>query len=420
MPDFIKNSIRVTNLNDLANVTLQTEPADGSNTDAFGRLRISQPYSLFSYQSQYDIGSVLWENSTTGTASVTHLPNESSASLSVGTSNGDKVIRQTKPYFRYQPGKSHLILITAVINPAANVRKRLGYFDDNDGVFFEHNGSEMRVVIRSSVSGSPVETVIPQSNWNIDKMDGTGTSGITIDFSKIQIYFIDFQWLGAGRVRFGFDLNGILYYCHQNVAANLLSSVYMKTGNLPARLEIENTAASAGSSLKSICTAVASEGGYDLDGYTFAHGNGTTPVTVSTRRPIFSIKPSLLLNSIANRTTIIPQHYDILNGGNAPILFEIVYNGTLSGASFSSLSGTAVDYDTAANSISGGTVIDMGYLPASGNSNNKVTEAISHNLPRHVLTLNMAGNDSTILSIVATSTTGSHSVYGSILWKELR
>lgn len=252
-------------------------------------------------------------------------------------------------------------------------------------------------------------------------MDGTGASGINLDFSKAQIYFFDLQWLGVGRVRFGFFVNGKLYYCHENNATNVLTSVYMKSANLPARYEIENTAASAGAAMKHICTNINSEGGYDLDGYDFSHSNGVTGVNVTTsRRPVFSIRPSLLLNSLANRTTIIVNHYDILNGGNAAIFYEIVYNGTLTGASFASLTGTAVDYDVSATNISGGVVIDSGYVPASGNSSNKVTQVTSQNLPKYTLSLNAAGNSSTNLTIVATALSGNHPIYGALLWKELR
>jgi hypothetical protein len=151
MPDFIKNSIRVKNFEDLADVQLQTTPAN-CNSDAFGRLRVSDPYTIFSNQNQYDIGSDLWDDTLTGSGTVSHLPNESSVRLQVSTNNGDKVVRQTRRYFRYQPGKSHNIILTCVLDPKTNVRYRLGYFDNNDGIFFENNSGTMGVVIRTSTS----------------------------------------------------------------------------------------------------------------------------------------------------------------------------------------------------------------------------------------------------------------------------
>ena len=83
-----------------------------------------------------------------------------------------------------------------------------------------------------------VDTRTIQSSWNIDKMDGTGTSGYNIDLSKMQMFYIDYTWYGAGAIRFGFRAtDGNVTYCHRIINNNTNTEAYMRSGNLPARYE---------------------------------------------------------------------------------------------------------------------------------------------------------------------------------------
>ena len=83
-----------------------------------------------------------------------------------------------------------------------------------------------------------VDTRTAQSSWNIDKMDGTGTSGYNIDLSKMQMFYIDYTWYGAGAIRFGFRAtDGNVTYCHRIINNNVNTEAYMRSGNLPARYE---------------------------------------------------------------------------------------------------------------------------------------------------------------------------------------
>jgi hypothetical protein len=82
---------------------------------------------------------------------------------------------------------------------------------------------------------------IPQSQWNLDRCDGTGPSGYNIDISKMQMAYIDYTWYGAGFIRFGFRaVNGNIVYCHKMPNNNVNTNAYMRSGNLPARFEVEN------------------------------------------------------------------------------------------------------------------------------------------------------------------------------------
>lgn len=398
---------------------VDTVIGDSSNLDAFSRLRVSEVSTLFDSQLQYGLMSLFWNQSITGNATITHLPNESSARLRCTTTSGDKAIRQTKRYIRYQPGKSQLIAITTVMgSKKTNVRQRIGLFDNLNGLFFEQDENNLKVVRRSNTSGSPVDVSIDQSNWNIDKLDGTGRSGFTLDMSKSQILIIDYQWLGVGRVRYGFDINGVIYYCHEMVHANNLSTVYMSTPNLPVRYEIENIGISqSNTDMIQICSSVVSEGGFaDERGITHSFSNGINTIGVTTRRPILSVRPKITFNSTINRSEILPINFDIFASGNSAF-YEIIINGDISTASWIDGGVNSVcEYDVSSTTITGGEVIESGFIPASAS----IREAFNSSLiSKLALTNNLTGNSTDTISIVITSFAGTTTVSGELTLKEL-
>ena len=253
--------------------------ADSPSVDAFARLRISPPFTLFDSKQIHDNKPLFWDDkevSGSGTASV-YVSNQASDKMSVGTGAG-KRIRQTKERFNYQPGKSQLIILTFDFDSLdTGVTKEVGYFDDNNGVFLRGVGSTLSFVMRSNTTGSPVDTMeVARSSWNVDKFDGTGASGVTLDFTKTQLFFMDLEWLGVGRVRYGFYHNGLPLYAHYMQHSNIFSSVYMSTPNLPVRYSIENDGTGVASDLYHLCSTVISEGGQqDTGTLRYASTNGT-------------------------------------------------------------------------------------------------------------------------------------------------
>lgn len=240
--------------------------ADSMSLDAFGRLRIAPPVPHFNSKQLWGKDSG-WNEATSGSgASAAAVANQASVRLSVSESQAGSITRQTERRFNYQPGKSQLVVMTANVEGlAANVTKRFGYFDDNNGIFFEFT-DEAKVVIRSKTSGSPIDTAVAQSAWNVDPMDGTGPSGLTLNFTKIQVWGFDFQWLGAGRIRFFVNIGGVDYIIHEFKAANSLSSVYMSTPNLPLRVQLINGGSGAAATLTHMCSTVITEGGSEFSG----------------------------------------------------------------------------------------------------------------------------------------------------------
>jgi hypothetical protein len=203
--------------------------------DAFGRLRVSNPLTLFDSSHRYkDNG--LWATSTASGGAAVFSANEGLVNLNVNTTSGSQVLRETFKVFSYQPGKSLLVMNTFVMAPAqTNLRQRVGYFGTSNGLYLQLNNSTLSFVERSLVTGAITETTVDQSSWNVDKMDGTGPSGITLDITKAQILFMDIEWLGEGTVRLGFVINGQFYICHKFHHANLITSTYITTASLPLR-----------------------------------------------------------------------------------------------------------------------------------------------------------------------------------------
>lgn len=388
--------------------------------DAFGRLRTSSPTTVFDVQSEYDGQPLFVERVFTGGGTGTHLPNEGCTSISVGTTSGDKVVGQTKEYLRYVPGKSMLIIASRVFGiPKTNTRQRLGLFDERNGLFFENNGTNFGVVRRTYATGTAVDNRVAQSDFNLDKLDGTGDSGIVLDLSKVNIFVIDLQWLGSGRVRFGFDMNGVIIYCHEINNANILDTTYMGTANLPVRNELENTGTSASStSMKIVCTSVMVEDGSEQQtGLLFSVSNGSTPISVTTRRNILTVRPKATYNSLVNRAKIENFEFEILTDKN--IFYEIVYNGTLGGTPSwtSSNANSTVEYDVAGTTVTNGIVIHSGYAGASKNAGSIGGSELLSKLP---FVLDVAGTNPTNLSIVITSLDATATCYASFSWKEIR
>lgn len=409
---------------------------DTASIDAFSRMRVSNPVGLFDSQLQYDESAIFWESQYTGTtAAVTHLPNESSLQLTAGA--GDRVTRQTRAYHRYQPGKSQLVLMTFVLAPVRQyVAQRIGYFDGNNGIYFEILDTDGRPYItrRTYTSGAAVDNRVAQADWNLDKLDGSGDSGISLNWTQSQILVIDLEWLGVGRVRAGFVVDGLIYYAHEFRNTNNLSLVYMTTANLPLRYEIEVSSPATGTySMRQICSMVASEGGFELErGIPMAIDmQATGTLAITTRRPILSIRPAATFNSIANRGTIATEGYNIFTD-DQDIFYEIVYGGFLNATNFQPVNGTfsQAEYDVTATSISGGFVIDAGVVEAgsgpgaSAGTSGRISEALTSKLP---LALDINGNHpngpllTDNLTVVVTSIPGTATDTAAALkWKELR
>jgi hypothetical protein len=273
--------------------------ANSPNIDAFGRLRVSTPFTLFDSSHRF-ADNTLWSTATATGGTTTFNSAQGLIDLAVTAASGSEVVRETIKVFSYQPGKSLLVLSTFVMNAAkTGLRQRVGYYGAQNGLYVQLNNSTLSFVERSFVTGVVTESVVNQSSWNVDPMDGNGPSGIVLDIAKAQILFMDIEWLGLGTVRMGFVINGNYYVCHKFNHANLITSTYITTASLPLRYEITNTGATSGAStLKQICSTVLSEGGYELRGAQQAVGTPiTSPKTLATAGTFYPIVSIRLFNN---------------------------------------------------------------------------------------------------------------------------
>lgn len=352
--------------------------SDSGSLDAFNRLRVSNPDTLFSVQCQYSASPLEMEAFASGTG-VTPAHNSNTRMVELSCTAGTGVSAfQSYQYSPYAPGKSHFIAITGVIGTGvAGTTVDMGYFDALNGVIFRQNGaSGLQLILRTSTSGSVSDTnVVEQSAWNIDKLDGTGASGLTLDITKAQILVIDLQFLGMGRVRVGFDINGVLYYVHQFTNANNLTVPYMQTATLPVQMVITASASGATKTSYFKCASVISEGGHISD-YGYMQSTPAASVTAASgaRTHLLSLRPLTTYNGMTNRSLFMLEELNTVVTGNNEIYWELCTGVTFSVApTFANVNTTysAFEYGTGGtySSLASGLVLASGFLGKSTASN---------------------------------------------------
>lgn len=413
------NIHRAMEYNSLGQPVLRTTSgASPTASDAFGRLRVSNPLTLFdSFHRYNDNGKI--STYTSGTASATANTNAGLIECTVGTSSGDKVYRESNRVFAYQPGKSLQILTTFCMAPGkTNLRQRIGYFDTANGVFLEQDGTQLSFKIRSSTSGSLAYEIANQSDWNVDPLDGTGSSTLVLDITKAQILFFDIEWLGVGSVRCGFVIDGQFVLAHVFHHANKTTGTYMTTACLPVRMELENTGITTSSSTyKQICTTVISEGGYALTGRPLSIGHTlASPYSLAspnTVYPIFSIR----LKSTRLGGIVLPKNYSVGLTGNNNFRFMIVIGGTTSGGTWVDAgSDSSAEYNLTATSITGGRIAEWKQIIGSNQFAGvaDVADPFAYQLERNTFT-----GTATELTICLTTSGNNVNVYAAINWEEV-
>jgi len=410
-------------------ISVTTDPGTGTKSaalDAFGRLRVSDPFTLFDSSHRYKDNN-LWNTSTASSGAAVFNANEGLVDLNVTTTSGSKVYRETTKVFSYQPGKSLLVMTTFVFNTAkANLRQRTGYYGEANGLYLELDGAGGNVlsfVERSSVSGSLAETKVAQSAWNYDKMDGTGPSKMTLDITKAQILWMDIEWLGLGTVRLGFVIDGKFILCHQFHHANLITSTYITTASLPLRYEIENTGATASNStLKQICSTVISEGGYQLSG--LQQGIGvpiTTPTNLTTTGTYYPIV-SLRLKTSPNflDAVVILTAISIMGiTNNANYNWRVVASGTTTGGTWTSAgTDSAVEYNLTGTSFTGGRILAQGFISASNQAVTAV-DILKEALFKFQLERNSFTSTAFELTIIAAGSATNTNIFAAADWEEI-
>jgi hypothetical protein len=381
---------------------------------------MSQPYTIF------DSKNVGKKNNkfTYCVSGNGQIPSYNSTNSTIGLtciSGTGLVINESKYRFAYQPGKSLLIMntfcfggVTSNVIPNTSIcTQRVGYFDDDNGIYVEINPSGVFINKRSAIAGLTESIAI--ASWN-----GDSSLKTTLNFSKSQIFWIDLEWLGVGSVRTGFIIDGIYYVAHSFHHANEIEGTYMTTATLPLRYEIFNVGnLSASGTLKQICSTVISEGGYELGGSQQSIGTPITGIksldTAGTFYPLVSIR----LKSNSLDAVVVPSAVSALTIDTSICEWRLIKNGTTLGGDWASINNDSqVEYKINGTGISGGSVLAKGFITSSNQSSSKIdlpkSEVLKFQLERNSFT-----SSPSELTLAISASTNSESAYGSLDWEEV-
>jgi hypothetical protein len=415
--------------------------------DAFGRLRVAETFTLGDYKHLYAIDPNFTDLKLNG-GNIQYSTNKACAVMTTTSNVASRATHQTKFYHHYQPGKSQVIFSSVCFGYAQqNVTKRTGYFDDRDGIYFEQVGGAtadgttngtLNFVVRSYAGGSASEATVgtykrrvPQSEWNIDPCDGTGPSKFNINTSKTQLVYIDFQWLGVGRVRCGFVHDGQIVLAHEYYCSNVLSEVYMSNPNLPVRCEILNTGTTSGGSMDQICSTVMSEGGYVESGIDFMHlMTASRAVAAGATLPVLAIRLKNTFNDYPNRISVRLNNIAVYPTGDtvafqiAKLPSEASLTGTLAWTDIDADSGVQYSVGATGYTAADADVLFGGYV-TSGSSQNSLSSSSTGSISsakKNIIVQNFDSTSSEVYVILITSTTAQGqgaTIRAGLQWREI-
>ena len=383
-----------------------------------GRLKVSNPEVIFFNTFQYGTETDVWETSTTSGGAATFDATISAVAMSIGSTSGSECVRQTINVQRYIPGRSsELTFAVRLTSPVAGIRRRFGLFDGVDGIYFEDNGGEYACVMINSDGGTPTIDRVVRTAWNGDQLGGSGSSGLTADATKQQIICIDYEWYGGGQVIFSFIINGEKRVIHTFNTGNVLAVPWCKTPFLPIRLEIKNTTGAAG-------THYMYQGSNSLvvEGTSYRLGTlqnmltplaGITLTTANTFYPALSIR----LKSTHLKGVVLPVSFQAASLDNTNVFYKVIRNATLNGTWVDVPDANAfTQYNyTSTGAVSGGTVLDSGFLPSGASSTITLPSSANYQVGRSAL-----GTVSDTFTIAIAATTANKDGVASLTWVEQR
>jgi hypothetical protein len=409
-----------------------------TNIDAFGRLRVSEPFTLGDYTHAYGEETELLTKTSGTNSSITFNILKAQAQLQVGTGARDFTVHQSRMYHHYMPGKSQVTLQSFNFSGVrSGTNKRVGLFDDRNGIYFMQSGDgSLHMVLRNNISGNVNDEMIHRNNWNTDTCNGSGFSQFNLDPTKTQLFWSDYEWLGVGRVRVGFVHEGAFVTAHQFYNSNLKDSVYMSNPNLPVRCEVRNYSNTVGTDyMQQICATVFSEGGYTEAGVDFARATtGYRSIAENTRIPAIAIRLKTGYYGQPNRSVVrlgTSQLYSVSQTCSYEF-WRLPSGASLIGGSWVSAGDdSVVEYNITATgySLSGANTFSAGFLTvAAGGQGNTVST--SSNLgsitsaKRGYISQNIDSTDSNIFAILiknmSTSNNTPTNILASLQWRETR
>ncbi|MDQ1326692.1 MAG: hypothetical protein QG564_1824 [Campylobacterota bacterium] len=387
--------------------------------DATGKLRVSNHSIIFEDISEYSKNLDKWNEKVVNGASITLNQNNSGITLNTSTTLSSKAIRQTKQYFKKQVGNSLMVGFSLNFNGnQTDIKKSAGYYDNNNGVYLKLQNGVFSLNLRSKSSGSIIEENITQANFNIDKLDGTGESGLTLDLTKIYYFFFDFNCFCTGKIRcYIATANGQVLF-HQFDKFEL-SNTFLGTLTLPIRYEIEQLGVTNIGTMTHFTSFLAVENNVNLDHDLNTISLGRTTRTIATTiSHILSIRPKLIYQGKENRANILPSqmnHY--VDSSGKAVLVEIWVGGTVTGGAWTEISAeSATEYNITATAFNttNASKIYSEYIPVNSGG-----ATVTESLQKAFLSLNIDGDAADTMTIVGYNLgTGSTGIYSAMAIKE--
>lgn len=332
------------------------------------RLRTDTVKCILTFNHAYSKEDGLVVERITGSASSVLSTANAYVAMNVLGSSG-RVVRQTLAYIPYSIGGSTVVMIGAALTTSptqpSNIRARVGLFDDvsdktaqdvtGNGFFFELLGGTLSVVYRTSTAGSTqTDTVVARSAFSDDKLDGSGTSGFTLNAAAMNTFVVDMTFAGSGVVRMGVLVKNTIVVAH-TFSFNVASTPFIRYPTLPVRWEVQNTTTSSQTdAMRASSAAVWVDKGQQWSRVVSAT-TGTTGIalTSSSRRPLISIRS----RAVNIRALLMMVRVDGFVDREA--LIEVFIGGTLTGDSWTSV-GSLSEVDTSASNLTGGRLVKCG------------------------------------------------------------
>ena len=333
--------------------------ANGLRTDipksAFGLARITAETPVVQNDFIYGI-STQYVDAGASNNGIVPTSSNNIALLNTGTSSNAYVYIHTKRFARYRPGQGMNVYMTGVFNAGvANSQQLLGCGNVTDGLFFGYNGTQFGIMHRSNT----VDEWTPQTQWNLDKMDGDGVSRQLLDPTKGNVYRITFQWLGFGAITFMIEDSdtGDFVPVHRIAYANKNVVPSMRNPSFPLTWIAQNLGNTTPITLKAVCCAAFVEGPKNMLGSTFGIDNTKTVSSTTVLANVLTIYNRPTYQSIAHYIPLFVRMLSVGTDGTKNCVVYLVKNATIGGTpSFIDISSvnSVSQYDTTGTSVTGG------------------------------------------------------------------
>ena len=398
-----------------------------------GVTRTSESYSRFEGRFSFGPNNEFWDSAVDVNGTRTYLPNELGVNLTLGTASGDKYYDISSQIFFYQPDTVVHAATAILFEPQTDVRKLWGFasWDGGtgqikDGFILRAEGRTIQFVRISSASGSIVTHTLDRADW-YDPLDGSGPSGVNLDFTKVQMAKIDFAWYGAGTARLYFRLGGKEYLAARFDGSNIRTEPITGNPNLSTIYGIENLAAVGSTpNFKHWGLSVSVDGKKEETGRRFGVGVDAVTVSGGAWVPLLSIrlKSSFSIDGAdakANTLGYLTEIVASISCSSRDARVAIIRNSVLTGASWGNIpdvtgagiAASMVEFDTTASAFTGGIPV---YIKSISSGSETKFEVYKDEL----ISFNSLGDTTPIITIAARPLAGGNGdVSGSLSWKEV-